>query len=100
MAIHNGIILAQENHDLRRFNEKKRRKRQRSNRQIVGKQGLTTAEAHGLDSNEQSGEEAGVQVVEQVVEQVIMPSEAPNRRVFRCSGCNLVGHRINQCPNR
>ena len=44
VALHNTALLAQENADLRRANEKKRQKRTRSNRHMAHEEGLTIAE--------------------------------------------------------
>ncbi len=42
--MHNAVLLAQENADLRRVNKKKRQKRMQSNQRIAYEGGLTIAE--------------------------------------------------------
>jgi len=100
MALHNTALLAQENTDLRAANEKKRQKRNRSNRQIPCDSGMTVEE--------------GLQLVQQLdlLDEAIQvdshtQSELPNqaaeqatRAPPRCSGCRETGHKINVCKNR
>jgi hypothetical protein len=97
IALHNTALLAQENADLRRANEKKRQKRTRSNRQIAHEGGLTIAEGLQLAQQlEQPVEEN--QVVSYEAGELANQADLPHKRAPpRCSRCRELGHKINQC---
>jgi hypothetical protein len=100
IALHNTALLAQENADLRRANEKKRQKRTRSNRQIAHEGGLTIAEGLQLAQQlEQPVEEN--QVVSYEAGELVNQADLPHKRAPpRCSRCRELGHKINQCNKR
>jgi hypothetical protein len=97
LAMHNAILLAKENKELRAENEKKKRKRTRSTRQISREQGLSVSEALEL-----------IQVEEPVIKAPIprqpRPPPAPlqprTRALPKCGACGIEGHKRNACPNR
>ncbi|EED18825.1 conserved hypothetical protein [Talaromyces stipitatus ATCC 10500] len=59
--------------------------------------GITREEAQVLV---QGQVEASQAVTTTPAEPELPTSQAVVRRQFRCSGCNVEGHRINRCPNR
>ncbi|EED17288.1 pogo transposable element, putative [Talaromyces stipitatus ATCC 10500] len=92
-----ALLVRKENRDLRAAHEKEKQKRKRSNKQISIEQGITREEAQVLV---QGQVEASQAVTTAPAEPELPTSQAVVRRQFRCSGCNVEGHRINQCPNR
>jgi hypothetical protein len=98
--MHTVAILAQENADLRRANEKKRQKRTRSNRQIALEEGRSIGEGLQLAQQpEQPVEDS--QVVSHEAGESANQADLPRRRAPpRCSGCWEIGHKINRCPKR
>lgn len=58
VAMHNAILLAKENKELRDENEKKKQKRTRSRRQIPAEEGLSVQEASALIMQQQEAIEA------------------------------------------
>jgi DDE superfamily endonuclease/Tc5 transposase-like DNA-binding protein/Psq-like protein len=100
ITMHNAVLLAQENADLRRANEKKRQKRTRSNRHIAHEGGLTIAEGLQLAQQpEQPVEEIQV-VSHEAGESANQADLARKRAPARCSGCGELGHKINRCNKR
>jgi hypothetical protein len=91
------LLIRKENRDLRAANEKEKQKRQRSMKQISIEQGITGEEAQALV---QGQVEASQAVITAPAEPELPASQPVVRRQFRCSGCNVMGHRINQCPSR
>jgi hypothetical protein len=100
IALHNTALLAQDNTNLRAANEKKRQKRNRSNRHIPCEEGLTAEE--GLQLIEQLNQPVeGDGVVSHTQGELPSQADLPRTRAPpRCSGCGEVGHRINRCKNR
>ena len=98
--MHNGALLAQEARDLRQFNEKKRQKRTRSNRQISRQQDPTVGESISLVSTLPASVEAIQNDDAELAQQPTIGAEPTTKRVFRCSGCGNIGHKINQCNTR
>jgi hypothetical protein len=97
-AIANDVLLVRkENYDLQAAHEKEKQKRKKSNKQISIEQGVTREEAQALV---QGQVEASQAVTTTPAEPELPGSQAVIRRQFRCSGCNVEGHRINRCPNR
>ncbi|EED11514.1 conserved hypothetical protein [Talaromyces stipitatus ATCC 10500] len=92
-----ALLVRKENRDLRAAHEKEKQKRKRSNKQISIEQGITREEAQALV---QGQVEASHAVTTTLAEPELPASQAVVRRQFRCSGCNVMGHRINQCPSR
>jgi hypothetical protein len=95
-AMINLTIVRKEAHDLRAAHEKEKQKRRRSTARIAHEGGLTRQEAQDLvQSQNQSSQPATNDPTQS--ERV---ASAPRVRVqFRCSNCNILGHRRNQCPN-
>ena len=91
------LLVRKENYNLRAAHEKEKQKRKRSNKQIYIEQGITRAEAQALV---QGQVEASHTVTTTPAEPELPAPQAVVRRQYRCSGCNVMGHRINQCPNR
>lgn len=99
LALQSGILLAEENRVLRKFNEKKRQKRTRSNRQIERQEGLTVAEFIQQESLPVVPTESIQPDQSEHAQQPTVHAGPTTKRVFRCSGCNNLGHRINKCPS-
>jgi hypothetical protein len=97
LTMNNLLLVRKENHDLRAAHEKEKQKRQRSKQRISIEQGITREEAQALV---QGQVEASRTITTVPVEPELPASQAVVRRQFRCSGCGVMGHRINQCPNR
>jgi hypothetical protein len=94
----NDLLLVQkENYELQVAHEKEKQKRQKSKKQISIEQGITREEVQALV---QGPVEASHAVTTTPAEPELPASQAVVRRQYRCSGCNVMGHRINQCPSR
>lgn len=91
------LLVRKESHDFRAANEKEKQKRQRSKKQISTEQGITREEAQALV---QGQVEASQAVTTAPAEPELPASQTIVRRQFQCSGCGVIGHRINRCPNR
>ncbi|EED15968.1 conserved hypothetical protein [Talaromyces stipitatus ATCC 10500] len=92
-----ALLVRKENRDLRAAHEKEKQKRKKSNKQISIEQGITREEAQALV---QGQVEASQAVTTTTAEPELPALQAAVRRQYRCSGCNVMGHRINQCPSR
>lgn len=94
----NDYLLARkEVNDFRAAHEKEKQNRKRSNRQISIEQGITREEAQALVQ----GQVEASQVVTTAPAEPELPASQPTvRRQSCCSDCNVMGHRINQCPSR
>ncbi|EED15456.1 hypothetical protein TSTA_048960 [Talaromyces stipitatus ATCC 10500] len=90
-------IIPKELHDLRGAHEKEKQKCQRSKQQISHEQGITREEAQALV---QGQIEASQAVTTALAEPELPVSHPPIRRQFRCSGCDVAGHKITGSPNR
>jgi hypothetical protein len=100
IVMHSAALLSQENANLRAANEKKRRKRQRSTRQIPCEEELTVEEGRQLAqqlNQPVEGDKLGSHGQGELPDQAIPP---PSRAPPRCSGCREIGHKINVCKNR
>jgi hypothetical protein len=91
------LLVRKEKHNLRAANEKEKQKRQRSKQLIPTEQGLTIEATQALI---QGQVEASQAVTTAAAEPELPASQPVIRHQFRCSGCNVVGHSINQCPSR
>jgi hypothetical protein len=91
------MLLGKEVHDLQATHEKKKQKRGQSRRQIEHGQGITREKAQALV---QSHIKASQSVITAPAEPELPASQALIRRQYRCSDCNILGHRRPQCPNR
>ena len=100
LSMHTVAILAQENADLRRANEKKRQKRTRSNRQIALEEGRSIGEGLQLAQQpEQPVEDS--QVISYKAGESANQADLPRRRApKRCSGCGEIDHKITRCNKR
>ena len=95
--MNSGILLAQENQDLRAAHEKKQQGSRRSRRQMVCTEGLSIQE--GQDLIEHSNEAVEVSTTAPI--QPALTENQPSKRAPpRCSDCHIIGHRRLQCPNR
>jgi hypothetical protein len=83
-------------HDLRAANKKEKQKRQRSTTQIAHEGGLTRQEAQDLI---QSQNQSSQPVASDPPQSQYTASQPHIRAGYRCSNCNTLGHRRNQCPN-
>lgn len=99
LALQSGILLAEENRVLHKFNEKKRQKRTRSNRQIERQEGLSVAEFIQQEALPVVRTESIQLDQSEHAQQPTERAGPTTKRVFRCSGCNNLGHRINKCPS-
>jgi hypothetical protein len=89
-------IIRKEVHDLRAANKKEKQKRQRSTTQIAHEGGLTRKEAQDLIQ----GQNQSSQPIASDLPQSQHTAPLPHIRAgYRCSNCNTLGHRRNQCPN-
>ncbi|KAJ5261124.1 hypothetical protein N7478_009036 [Penicillium angulare] len=100
ISLHNTALLAQENANLRTANEKKRQKRNRSNRQIPCDTGLTVEEGLQLATQLNLLDEATPVDSNTQGKTPIQPGQPAKRAPPRCSGCGNIGHKINRCINR
>ena len=97
LAMNSGILLAQENQDLRAAHEKKQQGSRRSRQQMVCTEGLSIQE--GQDLIEHSNEAVEVSTTAPI--QPALTENQPSKRAPpRCSDCHIIGHRRLQCPNR
>jgi hypothetical protein len=95
MVMYSATLLSQENANLRAANEKKRQKRQRSNRQIPYEEGLTVEDSQQLAeqlNQPVEGNGVGSHGQGELPNQAILPRP---RAPPRCSGCGQIGHKIN-----
>jgi hypothetical protein len=97
ITMQSAAILEKEVSDLRAENEKKKRKKTRSKRQIPLEEGLSVLEASTLIAQPeqavlaQGSYEAGLAPA---------PSQPRTRAKTKCSVCGIQGHRMTTCPNR
>jgi hypothetical protein len=89
-------IVRKEVHDLRAANEKEKQKRRRSTARITHEGGLTRQEAQDLI---QSQNQPSQPIANDPPQSERVASLPRVRAQFRCSNCNILGHRRNQCPN-
>jgi hypothetical protein len=100
IAMQNGILLEQENRDLRAANAVVKQKRARVNRHIAYHAGVSVQEAQELIRSTEPPFNPVQPVPEDGVQTNQTAIAPPTRRAFTCSGCNQVGHRLNQCTQR
>lgn len=93
--MHGGAILAKENHDLWAAHDRQKQKRTRSARQIYHEEGLSIQEARELISKPNQASEGQSAILSE-------PDPRASQPIFRappkCSGCGMIGHKINRCP--
>ncbi|KAK5787481.1 hypothetical protein VI817_009978 [Penicillium citrinum] len=97
MAMHSAVLLAEENRALCAANARKKQKRSRSKRQIPHDTALNTIEARALIQASQYPVEAEASVSTEIANQA---STHRIRAPPRCSGCGVIGHKINRCPKQ
>jgi hypothetical protein len=100
IALHNTALLAQENANLRAANEKVVKKRTRSTKQIPCEEGLSAEEAQQLAQQPEQPVEENQVVSHEASESANQADLTRKRAPARCSGCGVIGHKINQCKNR
>jgi hypothetical protein len=100
IALHNTALLAQENANLRAANEKVVKKRTRSTKQIPCEEGLSAEEAQQLAQQPEQPVEENQVVSHEAGESANQADLTRKRAPPRCSGCGVIGHKINQCKNR
>ena len=92
-------IVWKEVHDLRAANEKEKQKRRRSTKRIAHEGGLTRQEAQDLVQSQNQANQSSQPVANEAAQSEPAASQLRVRAQFRCSNCNILGHRRNQCPN-
>jgi hypothetical protein len=95
--MHNAVLLAQENKELRAENKKKKRKNARSIRQIATEGGLSVLEASTLLAQP---EEAVLTPIPREAVPAPAPSQPRTRALPTCSVCGVKGHKLTACPTR
>ena len=90
-------FLEKEVSDLRAENEKKKRKKTRSIRQIPLEEGLSVLEASALIAQP---EQAVLALIPREAGPAPAPSQPRTRARPKCSVCGIQGHRMTTCPNR
>jgi hypothetical protein len=96
-TMQSAALLEKEVSELRAKNERKKRKRTRSIRQIPAEEGLLVLEASSLI----------LQLEQAILAQVpyeVRPTPAPlqprTRALPKCGACGIEGHKRNACPDR
>jgi hypothetical protein len=95
--MHSAVLLAEENWGLRTANTKQKQKRSKSTRQLLHDTALSAAEARTLIQASQQPVKAEASASTEITNQA---STQPNRAPSRCSGCGVIGHKINRCPKQ
>jgi hypothetical protein len=90
MAMHNAVLLSEENRQLRTENERQKKKRTKR-RSYIATGGVLTIQ-EGLSRS---------QAIEEVIEEVIgQPSEVRRRAPNKCSMCKSLEHTARTCPTK
>ncbi|EED21622.1 conserved hypothetical protein [Talaromyces stipitatus ATCC 10500] len=97
MSFNELLIVQKEVHDLRAAIEKEKRERKRSRAQISHEGSPIAQEAQELIT---SRDEASQPISAVPVESEHQASQPRVRAPPKCSGCGIIGHKINRCPNR
>ncbi|KAL3707903.1 hypothetical protein TMatcc_005885 [Talaromyces marneffei ATCC 18224] len=97
MSINELLIVRKEVHDLRAANEKEKKKRKRSRAHISYEGSLTAQEAQELIASRNKASES---IPAAPVESEPQASQPRVRAPPKCSGCGIIGHKINRCLNR
>jgi hypothetical protein len=92
-----AALLEKEVSDLRAKNEKKKRKRTQSIRQIPTKEGLSVLETSSLIAQP---EQAILAQISREARPPPAPSQPRTRALPKCSTCGIKGHTRNACPDR
>jgi hypothetical protein len=92
-----AAILGKEVGDLRAENEKKKRKRTRSTRQIPAEEGLSVLEASLLIAQP---EQAILAQISREARPPPAPLQPRTRALPKCGACGIEGHKRNACPDR
>jgi hypothetical protein len=95
--MHSTALLEKEVSELRAENEKKKRKRTRSTRQIPSEEGLSVLEASALAMQP---EQAILAQVSREARIAPAPLQPRTRALPKCGACGNEGHRRNACPDR
>ena len=95
-AMDKGLLMAHENEQLQASHEKLIQKRNCSRKHLATEEGLSIQEGQSLLQSRPQADEAIPTVhTEPVPEAEQHPLHAPPR----CSDCNIIGHKRNQCPS-
>ena len=97
MSINELLIIQKKVHDLHAVNKKEKKKRKRSRAQIAYKGSLTAQEAQELVATRN---EASEPIPAAPIDSEPQASQPRVRAPPKCSGCGIIGHKINRCPNR
>ena len=96
-ALNEATIAKQEARELRAAHERMLKKKKRSTRQLPIESGASVQEAQELIQ----GRNSTVEPITTASVDIGAPVESQRVRAPpRCSGCNILGHKITQCPNR
>jgi hypothetical protein len=100
ISLHNTALLAHEVTNLRAANQRIKKKRNRSTRQIPCEEGLTVEEGLQLIAQLDLPAEAPAVESHAQGELPIQQDQLARKAPPRCSGCREIGHRINTFKNR
>jgi hypothetical protein len=92
-----AAILEKEVSDLRAENEKKKRNRTRSTRQISSQEGLTVSDASILLAQP---DQAGLAQASYTAGPAPASLQPRTRALPTCSICGTKGHKLTTCPNK
>jgi hypothetical protein len=98
-AMINLTIVRKKAHDLRTAHEKEKQKRRRSTARIAHEGGLTRQEAQDLVQSQNQPSQLVTNDPTGPAQSERVASLPRVRAQFRCSNCNILGHRRNQCTN-
>jgi hypothetical protein len=100
IAMQNGILLEQENQELRAANAVQKQKRARTKRHIAYQAGVSVQEAQELIRSTEPPFNPVEPVPKGGVQTVQTTIAPPKKRAYACSICGVVGHKANQCNQR
>jgi hypothetical protein len=95
--MHSTALLEKEVSELRAENERKKRKRTQSTRQIPFEEGVSVLEASSLIAQP---EQAILAQVSREARPAPAPLQPRTRALPKCGACGNEGHKRNACPNR
>jgi hypothetical protein len=96
-TMHSTALLEKEVGELRAENERKKRKRTQSTRQIPFEEGVSVLEASSLIAQP---EQAILAQVSREARPATAPLQPRTRALPKCRACGNEGHKRNACPNR
>ena len=96
IAMNSTVILAKKNQDLHAANKRQKQKHQQSIKKIAHEGSLLVQEARDLiEAKNQTSKAPTAPTLEIAAQASPLHTQAPPR----CSGCNIIGHKINKCPS-